>query len=54
MPTPHIREQLVALVVRMAKDNRTWGNTRIEGAMANLGHKLGRGTLGRILLRGGK
>ena len=46
---PRIREELVALVVRMAKDNRGWGYTRIQGAMANLGHKLGRATIGRIL-----
>ena len=43
---PRIREELVALVVRMAKDNRGWGYTRIQGAMANLGHKLGRATIG--------
>jgi hypothetical protein len=46
---PRIRGGLVALVVRMAKENRGWGYTRIQGAMANLGHKLGRGTIGRIL-----
>jgi putative transposase len=46
---PRIRGELVALVVRMAKENRGWGYTRIQGAMANLGHKLGRGTIGRIL-----
>ena len=33
----------------MATDNQSWGYTRIQGAMANLGHKLGRGTIGRIL-----
>jgi putative transposase len=36
-------------VVRMATDNRGWGCTRVQGAMANLGHKVGRGTIGRIL-----
>ncbi len=46
---PRIRGELVALVVRMARENRGWGYTRIQGAMANLGHKLGRGTIGRIL-----
>ena len=46
---PRIRKELVALVVRMARENRGWGYTRIQGAMANLGHKLGRGTIGRIL-----
>jgi transposase InsO family protein len=46
---PRIREELVSLVVRMATENRGWGYTRIQGAMANLGYKLGRGTIGRIL-----
>jgi len=46
---PRIRGELVALVVRMARENRGWGYTRIQGAMANLGYKLGRGTIGRIL-----
>ena len=46
---PRIRGELVALAVRMARENRGWGYTRIQGAMANLGYKLGRGTIGRIL-----
>jgi transposase InsO family protein len=46
---PRTREELAPLVVRMATENRTWGYTRIQGAMANLGHKLGRGTIRRIL-----
>jgi transposase InsO family protein len=46
---PRIRGELVALVVRMARENRGWGYTRIQGAIANLGYKLGRGTIGRIL-----
>jgi len=46
---PRIRQELVALVVRMATENRGWGYTRIQEAMANLGHKLGRATIGRIL-----
>jgi transposase-like protein len=41
------------LVVRMAQDNRDWGCGRILGAMSNLGHNLGRGTLANILKKHG-
>ena len=37
------------LVVRMADENPTWGDTRIRGALANLGHHIARNTVKRIL-----
>ena len=37
------------LVVRMAADNPTWGYTRIQGALKNVGHQVGRSTIARIL-----
>jgi transposase InsO family protein len=37
------------LVVRMAEDNPTWGYTRIQGALKNVGHQVGRSTIARIL-----
>jgi transposase InsO family protein len=37
------------LVVRMAEDNPTWGYTRIQGALKNVQHRVGRSTIGRIL-----
>ena len=33
----------------MAVENPRWGYTRIRGALANLGHEIGRNTVKRIL-----
>lgn len=33
----------------MATDNRDWGDTRIQGALANLNHRVARGTIANIL-----
>ena len=37
------------LVVRMAEENPTWGYTRIQGALKNVGHQVSRSTIARIL-----
>jgi hypothetical protein len=37
----------------MAKENRTWGDRRIQGALDNLGHDIGSSTIADILSRHG-
>jgi len=50
---PRIAEEIERLVVRMAKENPSWGYDRIVGALANLGHRLSDQTVGNILRRHG-
>jgi putative transposase len=38
---PGIMREISKLIVRMALDNSGWGYTRIQGALFNLGHKVG-------------
>ncbi len=37
----------------MARENRSWGYTRIQGALANLRHEVGRGTIAKVLQEAG-
>src|SRR5919197_1755778 len=50
---PMIDQEREALVVRMAKENRSWGYDRIVGALANLGYTISDQTVGNILKRHG-
>ena len=50
---PKVDEEIERLVVRMAKENPSWGYDRIVGALANLGHCLSDQTVGNILRRHG-
>src|SRR5215475_1589890 len=50
---PRTADEIEALVVRMALENRDWGYRRIEGALSNLGHELARSTIAAILERHG-
>jgi putative transposase len=46
---PRVMKTMVDLILRMAQDNPSWGYTRIRGALANLGHQVGRGTIANVL-----
>ena len=50
---PGIMREISQLIVRMAQDNPGWGYTRIQGALGNLGHKVGRGTVSNVLKANG-
>jgi len=46
---PPVAQEIVELVLRMAKENPTWGYDRIQGALTNLGHPVSDRTVGNIL-----
>ena len=47
-PAP-ARRKVEALVLRMARENSSWGYTRIRDALRQLGHQVARNTIARIL-----
>jgi putative transposase len=50
---PTIDQELEALVVRIAREHRSWGYDRIVGALANLGYTISDQSVGNILKRHG-
>jgi len=50
---PSVLPEIQHLVVRMATENPSWGYTRIQGALNNLGHRVARSTIATILRQQG-
>jgi hypothetical protein len=50
---PSMPGEVRELILNMAAENRTWGYTRIQGALQNLGYEIGRGTIANVLKAGG-
>jgi len=46
---PRTAGEIERLVLTMARENLSWGYTRIRGALHNLGHEIGRSTIKRML-----
>jgi len=46
---PRIRQVIVDLVLRFARENPTWGFDRIQGALANVGYRISDQTVGNVL-----
>jgi putative transposase len=50
---PPVTAQVRELVLRLARDNRTWGCRRIQGELAGLGYRLAPSTIWVILTKAG-
>jgi putative transposase len=50
---PPTKAEIEELVVRLARENPSWGYDRIAGAIHNLGHRISDQTIGNILDRNG-
>ncbi len=50
---PRIRQVIVDLILRFAKENPSWGFDRIQGALANVGYHISDTTVGNVLKQHG-
>jgi len=48
---PPISPELAALILRLAKENPTWGYGKLEGELGKLGYEIGRSTIRDVLRR---
>jgi transposase len=48
---PRIDKEIEDLVVRMARENRSWGYDRVQGSLKHLGYTISDQTVGNILKR---
>jgi transposase InsO family protein len=46
---PRLRQEIVDLILRLARENPRWGYDRIQGALANVGYDVADTTVGRVL-----